>query len=184
MKQSNDKDIQTTKHKQKCAGGREGRFVMKKRRIYLDTSVFGGCFDEEFAKDSLCLFEQIRRGYFVIVLSDMVLFELDGAPPNVAALVEGIPHHGLEKVVTDDECRQLQQAYLDAGVVGPASAADALHIALATIAGADIIISWNFKHIVHFDKIAGYHSVNMRMGYAQIGIFSPKEVIRYEDDER
>ncbi|HRT05601.1 MAG TPA: PIN domain-containing protein [Kiritimatiellia bacterium] len=154
---------------------------MKTQRIYLDTSVFGGCFDEEFAKESLRLLAQIKAGKFRLVMSSAVLAELKGAPACVRDEFEGIPKKLVETVRSNLEVEALKQAYLEAQVVGPASATDAEHIAIATIARADMIVSWNFKHIVHYEKIAGYLSVNMRLGYGPIGFFSPKEVVSYEN---
>jgi predicted nucleic acid-binding protein len=154
---------------------------MKIPRIYLDTSVFGGCFDEEFAKDSLRLIEEIKAGKFRLVMSETVMSELGSAPSRVQNAYEEIPKGFIETVGSNPEVEALKQAYLDAQVVGPASATDAEHIAIATIARADMIVSWNFKHIVHYEKIAGYLSVNLRMGYGSIGIFSPKQVVSYEN---
>jgi predicted nucleic acid-binding protein len=153
---------------------------MKIPRIYLDTSVFGGCFDEEFAKESLRLIEEIMAGKFRLVVSKTVLAELVGAPACVRGEFEKIPKQRVETVGSNLEVEALKQAYLDAQVVGPASATDAEHIATATVAQADMIVSWNFKHIVHYEKIAGYLSVNMRLGYGAIGIFSPKEMVSHE----
>ena len=68
-------------------------------------------------------------------------------------------------------------AYLSAGVVGPANEGDAMHVAAATVANCDIIVSWNLKHIVHYDKIRGYNAVNLREGYRTLAIHSPKEVV-------
>ena len=59
----------------------------------------------------------------------------------------------------------------------PKSAADAEHIAAATVAGVDLMVSWNFKHIVHFDKIRGFEAVNLLQGYKPIRIHSPREVV-------
>jgi len=92
-------------------------------------------------------------------------------------LLENLPTESWERVERSPEIESLRDAYLTAGVVGPASRLDAEHIAAATIAGADMIVSWNFKHIVHFDKIKGYHGVNLIQGYAPIPIHSPPEVI-------
>lgn len=71
----------------------------------------------------------------------------------------------------------MRKAYLAAGVVGPASSNDAAHIAVATVADVDIVVSWNFKHIVHFDKIAGFEGVNLLHGFRSPRIHSPKEVV-------
>ena len=154
---------------------------MKTPRIYLDTSVVGGCFDEEFSSESLRLIEEIKAGKFRLVVSKTVLAELKGAPACVRDEFEKIPKQLVETVGSNLEVEALKQAYLDAQVVGPASATDAEHIAIATVARADMIVSWNFKHIVHYEKIAGYLSVNLRRGYGSIGIFSPKQVVSYEN---
>lgn len=154
---------------------------MKTLRIYLDTSVFGGCFDDEFARDSLRLIEEIKNGRFRLVMSKTVLAELESAPDPVRNILADIPKDLIETMGSNPEVQALKQAYLDAKVVGPASATDAEHIAIATVACADMIVSWNFKHIVHYEKIAGYLSVNMRMGYGAIGIYSPWEVVSHEE---
>lgn len=82
-----------------------------------------------------------------------------------------------------EEIATLRDAYLSAGVVGEAGRRDAEHIASASVAHADIIVSWNFKHIVHFDKIRGYHAVNLIHGYPLIPIHTPKEVIPNESED-
>ena len=75
----------------------------------------------------------------------------------------------------------LQKAYLHAGIVGEKWATDALHVALATTNRCRLIVSWNFKHIVHFDKIPLYNGVNLINGYDTLSINTPSEVIDYED---
>ena len=154
---------------------------MIKPRIYLDTSVFGGCFDDEFAKDSLRLIQEIKAGKFRLVLSKTVLGEIENAPVQVRELVASLPVDVVEPVDVSENAERLKQAYVDANVVGAASAKDAEHIAIATVAHVNIIISWNFKHIVHFEKISGYHEVNRKMGYGEPLIYSPKAVVSYED---
>lgn len=128
------------------------------------------------------LMEEIRAGKFRLVVSEPVLAELKRAPARVRALVRDLPEDVVQSVDLTSEMEQLKQAYLEAKVVGPASGADAEHIAIATVSRADMIVSWNFKHIVHYEKIAGYLSVNMRLGYGPIGIYSPREVVSYEDE--
>jgi len=62
-------------------------------------------------------------------------------------------------------------------VAGPKSFDDCHHIARAKISRVDILASWNFKHIVNENRIRGYNSVNLRMGYDQLEILSPLEII-------
>ncbi|MDP8238588.1 MAG: hypothetical protein P9X24_05830 [Candidatus Hatepunaea meridiana] len=126
---------------------------MKKLRIYLDTSVFGGCFDKEFADASRKLFEEIKAGRYILVLSLTNIEELKKAPEYVHQLIQDLPDESVEMITLTDEIKALRDAYIEAGVVGRASFFDAEHIASATVADVDLIVSWNFKHIVHFQKI-------------------------------
>lgn len=151
---------------------------MKSLRIYVDTSVFGGCFDNEFKAASLKLFDEIRAGRFILLFSAATLRELKTAPEQVRAILQSIPEQFLEAIEETPEVIELRDAYLKAGIVTKKSTVDAEHIAAASVAGADIIVSWNFKHIVHYDKIRGYRAVNLLNRYSHlIAIHSPKEVI-------
>ena len=145
-------------------------------RIYIDNSVVGGCHDEEFDEESIALFNMAREGKVVLLVSGLLLDELDPAPPEVREVLPSLPQGAIERVEVTEEAEALRDAYLAAGVVGPARARDALHVATAAVAEADMIVSWNFKHIVHHEKIRGFHAVNMLKGYSPIGIFSPLEV--------
>lgn len=149
----------------------------KTLRIYADTSVIGGCFDAEFKTASLKLFDLIKDGRFILVLSGTTLEELNQAPARVQRVVMGLPEWAVERIFLTREMETLRDAYLSAGVVGEASSYDAEHIACATVADVDVIVSWNFKHIVNFDRIRGYHAVNLFRGYHQIPIHTPAEVI-------
>src|SRR6185437_7674746 len=112
-----------------------------------------------------------------LVVSDITLRELDPAPPDVYALFENLPPANVERVVSSQESVRLQSAYLADGVLGPACSNDAAHIAVATLALADAIVSWNFKHIVHYDKIMRFESINAQLGYGCPRIYSPYEVV-------
>ncbi len=150
---------------------------MKRLRIYLDTSVFGGCFDEEFSKASQKLFEEIREGRFKLLLSTTVIEKLKNAPIHDRQLLNDLPDDSIERVILSDEMEYLRDAYVEAGVVGLSSLIDAEHVAAATVVKADLIVSWNFKHIVQYKKIRGYHPVNLMQGYGVISIHTPQEVI-------
>jgi predicted nucleic acid-binding protein len=148
-----------------------------KPRIYIDTSVVGGCLDEKFATESNQLFAMARDGEIILLLSDLLLRELSKAPEEVRDLITSLPADSTEMLVSTTEDVELRKAYLAAGVVGPMAENDAHHVAMATIAKANIIVSWNFKHIVHWDKIRLFNAVNLREGYALIEIRSPQEVV-------
>jgi predicted nucleic acid-binding protein len=145
-------------------------------RIYLDTSVFGGCFATRFHEDSNALLNQVIAGKFTLVVSEILLHELSNAPEKVRALLPLVPSSNWSLVLRTAEILQLRDAYLAAKIVGPASGADAEHIATASVSRVDAIVSWNFKHIVHMDKIRGYHSVNLFRGYPLVPIHTPSEV--------
>ncbi len=150
---------------------------MKRLRVYIDTSVVGGCFDAEFAVASTALFDMHESGEISLLVSDLLVQELRQAPEQIKAkLAELNPNHS-ELISITTEATRLRDAYLEARVVAPSSANDALHVALATIARSDLIVSWNFRHIVHFERIRGFNAVNLREGYAPLEIRSPKELV-------
>lgn len=151
------------------------------QRLYLDTSVVGGYYDSEFEEDTQILFEKIRLGQFHIVYSGVTEDELIEAPLRVRKLIPEIPAHLVTKIKLTEEAVKLADAYLAENVVGKTSRTDCFHIALATINRVDILVSWNFKHIVNVQRIRGYNSVNMKLGYPVIDIRSPKEIIYNED---
>jgi hypothetical protein len=151
--------------------------VTRSLRVYADTSVFGGCFDDEFKTESIRFFDEVRQGQFIVVVSTVTLDELELAPDQVRGVLAGLPTEQVELVNTSAESDELRNAYLEAGVVGPASTNDAAHIAVATTCGVDLVVSWNFKHIVHFEKIGGHEGVKSLRGYRSPRIYSPKEVV-------
>lgn len=153
-----------------------------KQRIYIDTSVFGGYFDEEFMEHTIPLFDRIYSGDYVILYSTVTQEELENAPEKIKDLVKKIKVEQTEFIETTDEAIDLASEYILEKVVGKTSFADCLHIALATINRADFLISWNFKHIVNIERIRGYNSINIKNGYKQLEIRSPREFSKYEDD--
>ena len=153
---------------------------MKEIPIYVDTSVFGGICDEEFHNPSQAFFDQSREGYFQIVISAVVLAEIGFAPKNVQDFFESVLPE-LTVVDITEEALLLRDAYIGAKILTPKYADDALHVSMTSVSDCSIIVSWNFKHIVHFDKIPLYNAINVLKGYDQILIYSPLEVIEYED---
>ena len=153
---------------------------MVKPRIYVDTSVIGGCLDDEFKVYSGQLFEEFISGKKRIVISDIVLFELEGAPENVKEVLNSVPDGSIEYVFLNEESIALANTYLKEGVIAESSISDARHIAIATIERVDVLVSWNFKHIVNLNRIHLLNSVNLKLGYPILEIRSPLEVI-YEE---
>ena len=151
-------------------------------KAYADTSVFGGAFEAEFEWGSVTFLEQARQGRFELMVSALVEEEIADAPQEVWELFGSVASAGNVLPITQ-EALDLQEAYMRAGIVGPARRGDALHVATASVSGCVFIVSWNFKHIVHYGKIPLYNATNSAMGYRPIGIFSPLEVIAYEEDD-
>lgn len=153
-----------------------------KQRIYIDTSVFGGYYDEEFADHTIPLFERIRNGEFMLLFSELTQEELENAPEKVKELVRSLKAIDTEFLETTVEVIDLAKEYIKEKVVGKTSFADCLHIALATVNRADFLVSWNFRHIVNIQRIRGYNSVNIKNGCKQLEIRSPREFEKYEED--
>ena len=126
-------------------------------RLYFDTSVFGGVYDEEFEEISNLLFEKVRLGQIICVYSDLSETELQNAPQRVRQYFADLPEEHLQFVEVTEEAYKLAQKYIDENVVGKTSTDDCRHIATATLNKVDILVSWNFKHIVNVFRIRGYN---------------------------
>ena len=151
------------------------------RRIYIDTSVFGGYFDDEFKEATIPFFEKLIAEGITVIISEVLELEIYRAPKFIRDFFESIPAKLIERVELSEEVQALADKYIFDNVVGKTSRADCQHIALATIYRADVLVSWNFKHIVNLARIRGYNSVNLKLGYPIIEIRSPKEIINYEE---
>lgn len=152
------------------------------QRIYIDTSVVGGYFDEEFKEATNMLFHRLEKKEVKFVVSDLLDIELINAPLQVKEFLFKYPKDFFERVELTDEAIKLANAYIKENVVGKTSIEDCRHIAMATIYTVDVLASWNFKHIVNLDRIKGYNSVNLKLGYSMIEIRSPKELVNYESE--
>lgn len=149
-------------------------------KVYADTSVFGGAFDEEFAEDSQRFFAELRTGRFELVVSALIEEEIKSAPREVQALFDEFSASATIAEISQ-EVLVLRDAYLNAGIVTPKSTDDATHVALATVSGCELIVSWNFKHIVYFEKVPKYNAVNALHEHRAISIYPPSSVISYDE---
>lgn len=155
---------------------------MTKQRIYIDTSVIGGYYDDKFEEFTRKLFERIEAKDFYIYFSEVNETELVLAPQIVQDVKLLIPDDCYRFVELNAESRELALAYINEKALGKASLNDAYHIALASVNRLDCLVSWNFKHIVNFDKIKLFNSINMRLGYPLIDIRTPLEFLKDEDN--
>ena len=146
-----------------------------KQRIYIDTSVIGGCEDEEFSQWSIQLFKEFRQGLRIAVVSDLTRRELEEAPESVRKVLSSLSD--IENVSLTEEAENLAQNYIDEGVVTVKHILDAQHIAIASVERVNVLVSWNFQQIVNLDRIHAFNSVNLKLGYPMLEIRSPMEVI-------
>lgn len=152
---------------------------MKRTHIYADTSVIGGCCDPEFQEWSQGLLSDFKNGTFVLFLSELTDAEIQDAPEEVKNVYSEFRKCAVQILELSPEAFELADAYLDHKILTKNYRNDARHIAMATVAGADLLVSWNFKHVVHFEKIQRFNAVNIEMGYKPILIYSPREVTTY-----
>ena len=159
---------------------------MKAQRIYVDTSVIGGCHDEEFEPWSRGLMDDFRGGVFRPVVSKIVTLEIEEAPAPVQQTYAELLRLDPDVLEVSNEEAMLAGQYLERGILSENYYDDAQHIALATVANVDVLASWNFRHIVHFDKIRRFNAVNLEQGYKSIDIRSPREITHHgqPDGER
>ena len=148
-----------------------------KQRFYIDTSVWGGIFDKEFEQETTLLFDMAKKESIDCLYSDITESELAKAPEKVWLFFENFSNK--QKVEITPEALKLAETYVNENVVGNTSFDDCVHIATATIQRADLLVSWNFKHIVNVYRIRGYNAINMKLGYPILNIHSPKEIVSY-----
>lgn len=153
-----------------------------RQKIYIDTSVFGGVFDIEFEMHSKQLFQAFQQGKKIPIISNITLLELEQAPANVRNLIQDIPEQYCEHITLNQEAKSLALKYIEEQVVTEKFLLDAQHIALASIHRVDVLVSWNFKHIVNLRRIHLYNAVNLKYSYPMIEIRSPREVIDEEEN--
>ena len=130
-----------------------------------------------FAEWSLPVLAMATRGEVLLLVSDLLIAELQEAPQKVRELIPAIPAANQALVQVNDETDLLLQAYMKDKIVGRRYTTDAHHVAMASVYRADVLLSWNFKHIVHLDKIRKFNGVNLRLGYPIVEIRSPKEYV-------
>ena len=154
---------------------------MKIPKVYLDTSIFNLALDDKNPdKKELTrqLFAAIKAGKYEVFISDIVMLEVNEAPPEIAGkLKELIADLDPEEIIAEREVYELAKKYIEQGIIPARYEDDALHIAVASVNNLDVIISWNFEHIVKYKTKTETAGVNSIMGYKSIEIYSPQEVI-------
>jgi predicted nucleic acid-binding protein len=153
-----------------------------KLKIYIDTSVIGSYFDKEFEEATKMFFAKAFESNSRLLVSNLLEFELISAPQFIRDFFESLPKDKIVKIESSEEAQNLAQMYIDEKIVGKTSMLDCQHIATATLNNADVLVSWNFKHIVNLMRIKGYNSINLREGFHTLEIRTPKEIFTDENE--
>jgi hypothetical protein len=151
--------------------------MKKVLRIYIENSVIGGYFEDIFREPTQKLFDLFRQGFYKAIISTHTIYELEkGAPDKVKENLKTLDYeeHNVSEVMLN-----LARKYMADKIVSDKYSDDALHIAIATVLNVDVLVSWNFKHIVNLNKIRLFNSVNLREGYGILDIRTPQEVVEY-----
>jgi predicted nucleic acid-binding protein len=150
-------------------------------KLYLDTSVLGAVFDTKpigRREMTQLFFESVRRRTDTLYISDLVLDEIDRAPDRVRFSLMTLVRQIRPLVLSESrDSLSLADEYVAARVIPVSSRDDARHVAIATLAGNDALVSWNFRHLVNLRRKRLVHSVNIRLGYPLIELVSPEEVL-------
>ena len=160
---------------------------MRKRKIYLETSVINHFFDtnREGHPDTVKLFKEMQAGKYEAYTSTYVIDELERTKDdkkrfNMLAL---IGEYNIEIISANDEAVRLADMYVSEGVIPTSKRYDGLHISIATINELDCIFSFNFKHINRLKTKTFTALINVKEGYKPITIATPGEVVEHGDDE-
>jgi len=158
---------------------------MKRLKIYLDTSIISHLDAPDALKeqaDTRKLWEDMQAGKYEVVVSDVVIDELEGCPePKLSYLRSMLGGISYADITRSLEAARLRDLYFEVGGLPPKSRLDALHIAIATANSCNIILSWNFKHIVNYRAMTAVDAVNIKEGYAPLRILSPTMLLESED---
>ncbi len=150
--------------------------------LYLDTSVIGGYFDDEWKEATQELWRQMKQGKYRFLTSDVTMDEMTLAPKRVQDLLEKTFAAEAILAVTE-ESEQLAAAYMSRNILPPKYTDDARHVAVCTVAQIEYLVSWNFKHLVNVDREKGFNAVNLLQGYRNIRIVNPLELIYGTQDQ-
>ena len=156
--------------------------TMKKLRLYLETSVINFAIDNRNPREravTLQLFDEIKKGEHEAFVSEAVIAEIDKAPEEIAVkLRDVIKQLNPEELAITQETQTLADKYIEERIIPAKYKGDALHIAAASVNDLDIIISWNFEHIVKHKTRVEVAGINILMGYKSIDICTPQEVVK------
>ncbi|MFN0011620.1 MAG: hypothetical protein ACKVS8_08255 [Phycisphaerales bacterium] len=150
--------------------------------VYIETSVWSFAFADDspdYTRDTLAFFDVCRAGRFTPLLSAIALREIAGAPEplrsRLLALVKDIGPAVLPSV---PEAEALATAFVQHGAAPPSKPEDAAHVAIAVVAGCDVLVSLNFKHITNVNRAQRFNAIAALRGFTKpLRIVAPAELI-------
>jgi len=149
----------------------------KKPLMYLDTSVVSYLEQEDAPEkmiETRLFWEKIKAGEFDIALSEVTIRELDQCPePKRLKFINHLKEIRYSLIKLDDKIESFTRKFIENEVLTEKSIDDCRHIACSIVYGCDIIVSWNFKHIVNYKTIDGVKRVSLMTGYKDISIYTP-----------
>lgn len=156
---------------------------MRALTLYMDNSVLGGYFDDEFSEATRALWKLAQQGHYRFVASVVTAQEAALAPHRVVQLFEQTFPNDTQLLAFTSRSRELAEAYVKAGVVTEKYADDARHVSIATTHGIGLIVSWNFHHLVNYHRETHFNQINTEFGYPILRIVSPQELIYDNENE-
>jgi len=160
-----------------------GENNMKKLKLYLDTSVLNFALADDQAlaiqkKATTDLLDEIKKGKYEAYISEQVIVEVTRAPePKRKQLNDIINKLGLKSLAQGEAVEELADKYVAEKIIPPKYRDDAVHIAIASVNDLDVLVSWNFQHMVKLKTKHGVIAVNSLLDYKAIDIVSPQEVV-------
>lgn len=143
-------------------------------RVYADATVALGCFEKEFLTPSRQLFDAFTWGDFVLLLSDSVAMAVEDESPEAHAVLSRVPDAHSEFLTTSRSSEDLVAAYVRVGAVPDAARHHARHFAFATLAKADVLVSWDFENVVNLHRIRFCNYVNVARGHERLDVQAPQ----------
>ena len=154
---------------------------MRKLRLYLDTSTISHLYADdtlEKMRDTNLFWEDVISGKHDVFISPVVVDEIENCnEPKRSLMFERLEQIQFQILTRTDEVVRLADEYIAGGVLKEKSYADCLHIAFAVVYNCDIIISWNFKHLVNYKTINKIKIVNAINHYKEISIMPPSMLL-------
>lgn len=159
---------------------------MNRAKIYLDTSVISHLKAEdtpEKMQDTLMFWEELKQGKYAIIVSDVTIEELTRCPePKRTILFDFLNQINFIEVEETEESVNLAENYIKYGVLSQKSLDDCRHMAIATMAECDFIVSWNFKHFVNIKTINKVQAVNKLLGFREVLILPPSMILEGDEE--